>query len=69
MKPTMRLTSALHDSINTLRLAPNERLSALHALRLSEYAVDSVEVFLQGVQRVLSGLPFTKPMLVTSLKQ
>lgn len=69
MKPTMGLTSALHDSIDTLRLAPTERLSALHALRLSEYAVDSVEFFLKGVQRVLSGLPFTKTMLVSSPKQ
>jgi len=69
MKPTMRWTSALHDSINTLHLAPNERPSVLHALRLSEYAVDSVEVFLKGVQRVLSGLPFTKTLRAISPKQ
>lgn len=57
MKPTMGLTSTLHDSINTLHLAPNERLSALHALRLSEYAVDSFRIFSEGRSTGSLGAP------------
>ena len=48
--------STTNDSINKLRLAPNDRLAALHALQLSERTVDSLGFFLKEIQRVFSGL-------------
>jgi hypothetical protein len=48
--------STTHDSIDKLRLAPNDRLAALQALQLSERTVDSLGFFLKEIQRVFSGL-------------
>jgi len=48
--------STTHDSINELRLAPNDRLAALHALQLGERIADSLTFFLRKIQRVFSRL-------------
>jgi hypothetical protein len=58
--------STTHDSINKLRLVPNDRLAALHALQLSERTIDSLGFFLKEMQRVFSGLLSAKPSRATS---
>ena len=58
--------STTYDSINKLRLAPNDRLAALHALQLSERTVDSLGFFLKETQRFFSGFLAAMSMRATS---
>jgi len=58
--------STTYDSINKLRLAPNDRLATLHALQLSERTVDPTVFFLKEIQQFFSGLLAAMSMRATS---